>query len=826
MTASNLSDQIDLYRLDADRKLSPNQRVDLGQFLTPARLARFMASLFDDVSTDVVLLDPGAGIGSLTSAFVEEMIDRQNRPEKITVDVWELDPILIEYLASTLQACSVTIRNSNLSFESYVQKGDFIEAASILLHDENGLFSKAVKRYTHCIMNPPYRKINSDSKHRKLLTSVGIETSNLYTGFLALAIKLLKPGGELVAIVPRSFCNGVYFKSFRQFFLGEVSIRHLHVFGSRDHAFQDNDVLQENIIFHVIRGGQQGKVVVTSSTDTNLHDLTSREVDFDQIVAHNDPELVINILPSDTDQQISERIKLFKHSLSMLDLEVSTGPVVDFRSREDICELPAEETYPLIYPAHFNHGFVQWPKVGRKPNAIRDSERTHVTLMPNGWYVLARRFSSKEEKRRIVVAIHNQDNVPGKMIGFENHLNVFHSNGHSIDPLIAKGLAIYLSSTLVDLFFRQFSGHTQVNASDLRSLPYPDKSALLRLGSHVGNEFPTQQEVDRLIEAEITLMNNDNSQDPVQVQRRIQEALELLTVLGLPRAQQNERSALTLLALLNLKADDSWSTASDPMIGITPIMEFAKEHYGRQYAPNSRETFRRFTMHQFVQAGIAILNPDRYSRPPNSPFTVYQIEPHVLDLIRHFRDTEWEDRLASYLGIARTLAEQYARQREMNMVPLVLSDRILQLSPGTHSELIKAIIEEFGPRFAPGSEVLYIGDTGAKMVLFNQLTFESLGLHFDTHGKFPDVVLYWRERNWLLLVESVTSHGPVDPKRHTELAKLFEASSAGLVYVTAFPDRQTMARYLGEISWETEVWVADAPSHLIHFNGERFLGPH
>lgn len=516
----------------------------------------------------------------------------------------------------------------------------------------------------------------------------------------------------------------------------------------------------------------------------------------------------------------------FNHSLSTLDLEVSTGPVVDFRAREDISDLPTEGTFPLIYPAHFANGFVDWPKKGRKPNAIRESENSRIALMPNGWYVLTRRFSSKEEKRRIVVAIHNQEHVPGEMVGFENHLNVFHSRGHGIEPLLAKGLAVYLSSSLVDLYFRQFSGHTQVNASDLRSLPYPDRSALLRLGSYVGNHIPTQQEIDRFIEAEITTMSHENSQNPVQVQNRIHEALQVLTALGLPRGQLNERSALTLLALLNLKADDAWPTASDPMIGITPIMEFAKEHYGRQYAPNTRETFRRFTMHQFVQAGIAILNPDRQGRPPNSPSTVYQIEPHVLDLIQHFRETDWESRLAAYLEIARTLAEQYARRREMNMVPLVLSDRTLQLSPGTHSELIKAIIEQFGPRFAPGAEVLYIGDTGAKMVLYDQLTFETLGLHFDTHGKFPDVVLYWRERNWLLLVESVTSHGPVDPKRHTELATLFETSSAGLVYITAFPDRQTMARYLGEISWETEVWVADAPSHLIHFNGERFLGPH
>ena len=826
MATFNLTDRIDLYRIEADRKLSPDQRIQLGQFMTPALLARFMASLFHDPVKNIFLLDPGAGVGSLTSAFVDEMLVRKIHQEQISADVWELDHILQEYLEFTLKDCSELANKNDLSFSANIYSGDFIEAASALLRDENSLFSKPVRRYTHCIMNPPYRKISSGSKQRGWLRSVGIETSNLYTGFLALAIMLLEPGGEIVVIVPRSFCNGVYFKAFRQFLLRELSICHLHVFTSRDRAFEDNNVLQENIIFHAVRGGKQGKVIVTSSTDTELHDMTRREVNFEQVVASNDPDLVINILPSEIDQHIAQRIRRFDQSLSMLGLEVSTGPIVDFRARDDIHLLPADGTYPLIYPVHFSNGFVEWPKTGRKPNAIRRSENIHTALMPNGWYVLTRRFSSKEEKRRIVVAIHNQEHVPGEMVGFENHLNVYHSNGHGIDPVIAKGLAVYLSSSLVDLYFRQFSGHTQVNASDLRSLPYPKLSALLRLGSQVGDRFPSQQEIDKFIEAEISSMTNDNSQDPVQVQSRILEALEILKDLGLPRGQINERSALTLLALINLKPEDAWSNASNPMIGITPIMEFAKEIYGRQYAPNTRETFRRYTMHQFVQAGIALINPDRLDRPVNSPATVYQVEPHVLELVRHYKKTDWSKRIAAYHEISRSLSEEYARQREMVLVPLILPDRTLQLTPGEHSELIKAIIEQFGPRFAPGAEVLYVGDTGAKTVLWEQTEFETLGLYFDAHGKFPDVVLYWRERNWLLLIEAVTTHGPVNPKRHSELTALFQSSNAGLVYVTAFPDRQIMARYLGDIAWETEVWVADAPSHLIHFNGERFLGPH
>ncbi|NJN83847.1 MAG: restriction endonuclease [Caldilineaceae bacterium] len=310
------------------------------------------------------------------------------------------------------------------------------------------------------------------------------------------------------------------------------------------------------------------------------------------------------------------------------------------------------------------------------------------------------------------------------------------------------------------------------------------------------------------------------------MQQRIQEALAILTELGLPKAQRNERSALTLLALMDIKPSDAWSDATNPFIGITPIMNFVRDHYGKTYAPNTRDTFRRYTMHQFIQAGIAVSNPDDPERPTNSPNWVYQVTPAVLDLVQQFGQSGWQDSLASYLEIHESLVDQYARDREMNLIPLVIRGVLTNLSPGAHSLLIKAIIEDFGPRFVPGAEVLYVGDTGSKMIHFDKESCEALNLGIDPHGKFPDVILYYQEMNWLLLIEAVTSHGPVDGKRHAELETLFADSSAGLVYVTAFPDRQTMARYVSEISWETEVWIAEAPSHMVHFDGESFLGPH
>jgi hypothetical protein len=304
-------------------------------------------------------------------------------------------------------------------------------------------------------------------------------------------------------------------------------------------------------------------------------------------------------------------------------------------------------------------------------------------------------------------------------------------------------------------------------------------------------------------------------------------AQQIIVSLGLPRAQQNERSALCLLALLNLTPGKAWAKAENPLVGITPIMFWAREHYGKEYAPNTRETFRRQSMHQFCDAGVAVYNPDKPDRPVNSPKAVYQIEPAALALLRTFGTPAWHDSLAAYLAQRETLVARYAKEREQNRIPVEIAPgQQITLSPGEHSELIRAIIEDFAPRFAPGSVLVYAGDTGDKWGYFDAALLAGLGVDVDSHGKMPDVVLHFTAKNWLLLVESVTSHGPVDGKRHTELAKLFAGSTAGLVYVTAFPNRALLGRYLSEIAWETEVWVADAPSHLIHFNGVRFLGPY
>ncbi len=824
-----LVEQVDFYRLDANRKLNPKTRSLMGQFMTPAPISRFMASLFRAPENEKIrLLDAGAGVGSLTAAFIEEICQHRTLTNEVVATVYELESVLIEYLSSTLEECRQRCEESEVVFSSEVLQEDFIQAGTEIL--KGSLFSKLLKEpeFTHAILNPPYKKIRSDSVHRKLLRSIGVETSNLYSGFLSLAVMMLEKGGELVAIVPRSFCNGPYFKSFRKLLLANMSLQCLHVFESRNQAFKDDEVLQENIIFHAVKGEGRGKVVVSSSSGMDFEGMTVQEVDDAQIIRPGDPDLIIHISTSKMEQYVVDRMSVFEYTLKDIGVDVSTGPVVDFRLKDYLRNEQSHDTVPLIYPNHFQKNYIDWPNPdGRKPNAIVDADESEKWLLPNGYYTVVRRFSAKEERRRIVAAVHDPTRVISERVGFENHLNIFHARRVGLTPNLAKGLAVYLNSTLVDIYFRQFNGHTQVNASDLRMLRYPSCEVLEGLGASVGGEFPAQNEIDELLEREIHRMADIGTPDPVQAKQKIDEAQEVLRLLDLPKEQQNERSALTLLAVLDLCPETPWSKVKAPSIGITPIMEFCRDHYGKSYAPNTRETFRRRTMHQFVEAGLCVPNPDKPARPVNSPKWCYQIAPDAFELLQTYGTPAWDAELRAYLRNRETLSERYAQERKMQMIPVTFEDgQGIQLTPGKHSELIKAIIEEFAPRYTPGGRIIYVGDTGDKWGYFDKEGLNELGVSVDSHGKMPDIVIYYSKRNWLLLVEAVTSHGPVDAKRRGELARLFDNCSAGLVYVTAFPTRAELSRYLREISWETEVWVAETPTHLIHFNGARFLGPY
>lgn len=495
-----LVDAVEALRITANAGLDADRRGTLGQFMTPLPVAQLMAAMFGDLSGDIHLLDAGAGVGSLTTAFIEEATARKRRPTAITANAYELEPLLLPPLEQTKTLCKNACNKASIPFSAKVFPGDFIEEATTMLRGD--LFAERIQpRFNRAILNPPYHKINSNSKTRMLLRSVGIETSNLYTAFVALAIRLLEDNGELVAITPRSFCNGPYFKPFRELLLGSMTLKHIHIFHARNKAFKDNQVLQENVIFHAVKAKTTGRVLISSSTCANDPNIERRWVEQQEVVNPEDPDLFIHIAAQVEDNATALNARGLPCSLADIGIQVSTGRVVDFRATDFLKMKPSRSTAPLIYPSHFEHGFVAWPKLeGRKPNAIDDNAATTDLMVPNESYVLVKRFSSKEERRRVVAAIYDPQCIKAARVGFENHLNYFHINGGGLAKNVAKGLAVFLNSTIVDQYFRQFSGHTQVNATDLRSLRYPSIEQLKRLGNRIRNKMPTQVRIDAIIE--------------------------------------------------------------------------------------------------------------------------------------------------------------------------------------------------------------------------------------------------------------------------------------------------------------------------------------
>ena len=476
---------------------------ELGQFLTPNPIANFMASLLGIHRSEVHLLDAGAGAGALSAAVVGRLCHEPRKPKRISITAYEIDAAQIEPLQARLDGCRRECERAGISFSATVLNEDFIAAAVPMVRGD--LFTSESPRFNTAIINPPYRKIRSDSSTRLLLRSAGIEASTLYAGFVALITRLLDKGGELVAITPRSFCNGPYFKPFREDFLEAMSLRRLHVFESRSAAFSGDAVLQENVIFHAVKGAPKPKqIVVSTSSGQRGGTVTERAVDFREIVSSDDAQQFIHLPTDNQDTQARRAMERFSTSLPALGVSVSTGRVVDFRAKEFLRQQPGRDTAPLIYPCHFNGGFVHWPKEKtRKPNAIVSNDQTRELLVPAGVYVLVKRFTTKEERRRIVACIYDSKQIEAPLVGFENHLNYFHIAGRGLSIALAQGLAAFLNSTVVDVFFRQFNGHTQVNATDLRSLNYPTRAELERLGARISDEGISQEQLDGIVEEEL-----------------------------------------------------------------------------------------------------------------------------------------------------------------------------------------------------------------------------------------------------------------------------------------------------------------------------------
>jgi adenine-specific DNA-methyltransferase len=455
----------------------------LGQYMTPATIAAFMARMFTEpLPATVRLLDAGAGRGALTGAFITRW--KNEGGKRLEAHAYEFDGEVAPGLQENLKALEDGDRVT-----TKLIPGDFIENAATMLRLQQG------PRYTHAILNPPYKKINSGSRHRELLRLIGLETVNLYTGFVGLCLYLLEPGGQLVAIIPRSFCNGPYYKPFRAFMLRRAAIRHLHLFESRNKAFKEDAVLQENVIISLERGAVQGDITISTSTDDSFADYSEQKYRFGQIVFADDPESFIHIPTEELGEEFDGPSN-FRFSLADIGVNVSTGPVVDFRLRDWLRPMPEKGTVPLLYSGHFTATGVEWPiATMKKPNAIHRNAETEKWLYPNGFYAVVRRFSSKEEKRRIVSTVIDPKRLPGEVLGFENHLNVFHQGRRPLPEYVARGLSVFLNSTAVDKYFRRFNGHTQVNATDLKLMKYPDRETLVQLGAWAKEHSGLTQEI-------------------------------------------------------------------------------------------------------------------------------------------------------------------------------------------------------------------------------------------------------------------------------------------------------------------------------------------
>ncbi len=470
------------------------QRSALGQFFTPAPIASLLAGMFDPPEGPVRVLDPGAGVGSLTAALVDRAVV-EAWAGGLDVTAVEVDGDLVGTLVDTLHECEMI----SSSITARVVSADFVEWACERL--EGGLFAPQHQGFDLAILNPPYQKLATSSAARRMLSGVGIEVTNLYAAFVALALGLLNPGGQLVAITPRSFCNGPYFRAFRRELLKDSALCRVHLFEARNKAFRDTGVLQENVVIHLVKGAPQAAVTISTSPGSGEEDIHEERVPFAHVVRPDDPDGFIRIISGDPAVAAATRMVGLECSLSGTGAAVSTGRVVDFRVREHLRESVTDGTVPLLYPHHLRAGRVQLEGPRRKkPAALAVNSVTQKMLLPAGNYVLVKRFSSKEERRRIVAAVLETDDLGSAEVAVENHVNVFHRDGTGLPLDLAWGIAAYLNTTAVDMFFRQFNGHTQVNATDLRSLNYPTRGQLETLGAAARATEHTQAALDALFD--------------------------------------------------------------------------------------------------------------------------------------------------------------------------------------------------------------------------------------------------------------------------------------------------------------------------------------
>ncbi|MEZ6130798.1 MAG: Eco57I restriction-modification methylase domain-containing protein [Planctomycetaceae bacterium] len=479
-----------------DASTSPDERKVRGHFGTSPGIAQFMAGLFSRLpDTAVRFLDPGAGVGTLSAAICQRLLP-DPIPRTLHFELWENDPTLIPLLQRTMSGCQKAFLSLGHEISFDIRNDDFV-----LANTERTLFSTGPDATFHiAILNPPYFKLRKDSSHARAMSHVVHGQPNIYALFMAVTADLLAPNGEMVAITPRSYFNGSYFRRFRKWFFDRMTVRQIHLFESRTEAFRNDSVLQENVILHAEKNGAMADVKLSTSTGRDLIDVRTRTVSYDRTIDNSNGDHVVRVTTNALEHEIVEALDAMLDRFRDLGFVISTGPVVTFRATELLREKKNKDTAPLLWMHNVRPFITQFPVQKRKPTHILVSKASGKLLVPAKTYVLLKRFTSKEEKRRLVAGIVTAQDSYSEWLGLENHLNYVYRTDGDFSNTHAFGLAAYFNSAMVDRYFRAISGNTQVNATEIRRMPVPNETLLARIGQRVQSlETLDSHEVDRIV---------------------------------------------------------------------------------------------------------------------------------------------------------------------------------------------------------------------------------------------------------------------------------------------------------------------------------------
>lgn len=779
------------------------ERKKYGQFFTSMETARFMAGLYnlDEKKSKISILDAGAGSGILSCAFIER-IETIDSIQEIEITCYENDNNVLPLLKRNLEYCK---EKSRKKIDVHIVEDNYILSQYL---DFNHMIggNDEPKKYDFVIGNPPYKKIPKDAPEATAMSEVCYGAPNLYFIFAAMGLFNLREEGEMVYIIPRSWTSGAYFKRFREYFLTVGKLEHIHLFVSRSKVFEKESVLQETIIIKVRKRGKTPETVTITSSKSNsdFGKIASLTVPYDLVVAGEN--YYVYLVTDEGEVEVLRKLHKFNKTLPAIGVKMKTGLTVDFRNRQILRDEEEEGAIPLFYAQHIKQGKIEFPIQKEHEYVVTEQKGL---MQDNKNYLFVKRFTAKEEPRRLQCGVYLAKRFPQyKKISTQNKINFVDGVLTEMSECLVYGLYVLFNSTLYDKYYRILNGSTQVNSTEINAMPVPDLEDIQEMGRKVLKSRDYSEANCNLILEGI-------------VCKKIEETKEFLKTIGMPKAQQADICCYVILAMAGVKPDMSWSEATNEWIRIHDIIQFVNTFYDMGYAENSRETFRKQALHRFRTAALIEDN----GKATNSPNYRYRLTEETVQILRTMGTPKWKESIKRFLDYHEKLVDLYASKKKMTMMPVNINGDSFKFSTGKHNELQKAIIEEFAPRFAPNSECLYVGDTIEKDMVKNVEKLKELGFEITLHDKMPDVVLYREDKDWIYFVESVTSVGPIDPKRILEITEMTKDVTAGKIFVTAFLDFKTYKKFAEKLAWETEVWIAEMPEHMIHLNGDRFMGP-